>query len=118
MTNETIILNERFEAMEKGIIGTTGRIIEIETEEGKKMVPEPEEMHTFAAWKQLGYMVSKGEKAKVTTYIWKKAPKKQEKEQKTEEPENSDTAEIEIMKKFVKVKAFLFSASQVKMITA
>ena len=105
MTNETIILNERFEAMEKGIIGTTGRIIEIETEEGKKMVPEPEEMHTFAAWKQLGYMVSKGEKAKVTTYIWKKAPKKQEKE-------------IEIMKRFVKVKAFLFSASQVKMITA
>lgn len=68
MTNETIILNERFRLLDEGVLQTTGRLIELE--DGAK-VPEPEELHTFQAWKKLGYSVKKGEKAVAKFPIWK-----------------------------------------------
>ena len=53
MTNEQIILNDRFELMKSGKIGTTGKFIFIEDEEGnKKKVKEPAQLHTFFAWKK------------------------------------------------------------------
>lgn len=77
MTNEVIILQKRFEMMEAGILGTTGRYITVENENGeKRKVLEPEEIHTFSAWKELGYSVKKGEKAAAKVLIWKHTVKK------------------------------------------
>ena len=71
MTNEQIIWAERMNAMESGIIGTTGRLITVEIDGEKKQILEPEELHTFIGWKSLGYSIKKGEKTKVVTYLWK-----------------------------------------------
>lgn len=68
MTNETIILNERLRLLDERVLWSTGGLIELE--DGTK-VPEPEELHTFQAWKKLGYSVKKGEKAVAKFPIWK-----------------------------------------------
>lgn len=110
MTNEQIIWTERMKAMESGIIGTTGRLITVEIDGEKKQILEPEELHTFVGWKSLGFSVKKGEKTKVTTYLWKmKKLNKTEKaavEALGADPEDDDDH-------FIKVKANLFSSSQV-----
>jgi hypothetical protein len=52
MTNAQIIFNEAVELMKNGKIGTTGRQFEVEDENGNKMMlDEPEDIHTFQAWK-------------------------------------------------------------------
>ena len=43
MTNETMIFNHRYELMQEGVLASTGRTIEIEAEEGKNLISEPEE---------------------------------------------------------------------------
>lgn len=79
MTNEQIIFNESVELMKSGKIGKTGRQFEVEDENGNKiMLDEPEDIHTFQAWKKLGYCVKKGEKAVAQFYIWKCVSKKAE----------------------------------------
>ena len=60
------------------------------------------EVHTFAAWKQMGYVVKKGEKAAICTQLWKKVKKKAKEE--GEDPEE----------KFVLVKSYLFTENQVE----
>ena len=72
MTNAQIIFNESIELMNQGIIKGTGRTFTVEMEDGtKKTIEEPEELHTFAAWKERGRQVKKGEHAKAKFYIWK-----------------------------------------------
>ena len=67
MTNAQIIFNESMELMKAGIIGTTGRTFVFEDADGnKKEIQEPEPLHTFAKWKELGYSVKKGEHAKAS----------------------------------------------------
>lgn len=108
MTNEMIILNERLDAAEQGIIGTTGKMITIETPDGEKVtVAEPEEMHTFQTWKSLGFSVQKGQKAKVTTRLWRYNSKKKKSE------DNNEKEDGENSRDYYLCKAFLFSASQV-----
>lgn len=103
MTNEQIIFNERCELMKSGIIGGTGRIIEFETDNGEKIqLEEPEEIHTFAAWKAKGFSVKKGEHAKASFTIWKCTTKKAEKK------DDEDTKRM-----FLK-KAHFFTAAQVE----
>jgi hypothetical protein len=91
MTNAEIIMNAQMELMENGIIKGTGRMVEAvitdaDGNETRQMVEEPEAIHTFQVWKQLGYQVKKGQKAKATFSIWKYVkPKKKEENQ--EEPE-------------------------------
>lgn len=71
MTNEQIIFNARIQLMEAGLIGTTGRKIEIADNNGEvKEINEPEEIHTVAGWNREGYLVRKGEKAKISIPIW------------------------------------------------
>lgn len=71
MTNSKIIFTQQLKLMNEGIIGTTGRMITMIDDEGNKsQVPEPEEIHTFADWKQRGFIVNKGEKAKARFQIW------------------------------------------------
>lgn len=83
MTNEMIIFNARLALMEDGKIGGTGRMMEIEDEDGeKRKIEEPEEIHTFLIWKELGFSVKKGEKAIAKFDIWKYTQKKKAKRKK------------------------------------
>jgi len=74
MTNAQIIFNEALELMNNGIIGTTGRQITIEYEKDgekvKETVNEPEEIHTYKEWQNLGQQVQKGQKAIAKFTIW------------------------------------------------
>ena len=69
MTNNMIILLERVKLMEAGIIGSTGETF---TTDDGTVLEMPEPIHTYQAWKELGYQVNKGEKAVATFVIWKK----------------------------------------------
>lgn len=71
MTNEQIIFEERCRLMQEGKIGTTGRSITVKTDKGEKTFLEPEPIHTFQVWKELGYSVKKGEHAIAKFTIWK-----------------------------------------------
>lgn len=85
MTNENIILANRIELMEKGILKGTGVFITVEDEHGeKKRIEEPEQIHTYAGWKSLNRQVKKGEKNIATISIWKHTTsKKKEDEEET-----------------------------------
>ena len=106
LTNAMIILNEQMELMAQGKIGTTGRVIRIEFADGEREIPEPEEIHTFAYWKECGYSVKNGEHAIAAFPIWKYTSKA------------AGASEEEAQEKgycFMK-KAFWFKASQVEKI--
>lgn len=110
MTNEQIIMNTRLELMDKGILQPTGRQIELIDEKGnKKYIDEPEQIHTYVIWKELGYQVKRGEKAIVDIKIWKYTTRKVKEELKLHE--NDDTEECMFL-----TKAFFFKFSQVEKI--
>ena len=61
MTNAQIIMNESINLLENGIIKGTGRMLEAiivdkDGNESKKMVEEPEAIHTYATGKDKYYM--------------------------------------------------------------
>ena len=110
MTNVQIIMNESINLLENGIIKGTGRMMEAiitdkDGNEEKKLIEEPEAIHTYATWKSLGYQVKKGEKAKASFMIWKYV-KGEKQEENDEEPES---------KMFMK-KAHFFTIDQVEKI--
>ena len=100
MTNATIILNESVKLMDEGILKPSGE--KVVTEDGKE-IDLPEAIHTFQAWKHLGYSVKKGEKAIAKFPIWKHTSKKVE----------TDNGEEETSNMFMKTAAF-FKFSQVE----
>ena len=107
MTNAQIIFNRQQYLLEAGKIKPTGRTLEFVDGEGNKViVPEAEEIHTFAAWKALGYSVRKGEKAIDTFTIWK-YPSSKKKDQTEEEAQEADA------RCFMKLSHF-FAAHQVQ----
>ena len=76
MTNAAIILNESCNLFEQGLLKGTGKYIKMmyldeNGNEIEKEVELPEDIHTFAGWKALGYSVKKGEKAVSKFPIWK-----------------------------------------------
>lgn len=72
MTNATIIMNESLKLMEAGLLKGSGVYGNITTADGTtKRIELPEEIHTFSAWKELGYAVKKGEKSRIKINIWK-----------------------------------------------
>ena len=106
MTNAQIIFQHRLELMKSGIIGTTGRKIRLHQEDGSTMeMWEPAEIHTFAAWKELGYSVKKGEHAKAKFTIWKYSTGKKAADEADDEEDHGHM--------FMKT-AFFFSPSQVE----
>lgn len=109
MTNAEIIMHESIRLMKEGKIGTTGRkfkaVFIVNGEEQERIIDEPEEIHTFAAWKNLGYSVKKGEKAVAKFHIWKYTEKVIE----AEEGEDEET----IKRMFMKSACF-FAQSQVE----
>lgn len=108
MTNATIILNESVQLMNDGILAGTGKVVTIENADGtKQQIELPEPIHTFQAWKSLGYKVKKGEKAVAKFPIWKHTSKTVVDEGTKEESEKTSI--------FMKTAAF-FKASQVEKI--
>lgn len=111
MTNTQIIFNEQMELLKNGIIKSTGKQIEVVNALGEKLtVAEPEPIHTYAIWKQLGYQVKKGEKAKASINIWKHVAKTEEMEV-TYENGSTGIEEVDASKMFMK-KAFFFTFEQ------
>lgn len=103
MTNAMIIFWESADLMEKGILQGTGETVTIEDPEGNEIEMEvPEDIHTYAAWKELGYQVRKGEHAIAKFKIWKHTTKKGEAQDGSEDQS----------KMFMKLSHF-FKASQV-----
>ena len=71
ITNAMIIFNAQMELLAQGKIGTTGRTVIVQFEDGEREIPEPEPIHTYQHWKELGYQVRKGEKAVADFSVWK-----------------------------------------------
>lgn len=106
MTNREIIFKEEQRLAEQGKIKYTGRSVILQGMDGEPIeFKETEQIHTFAVWKELGYVVKKGQKAITKLSIWKYVSRK------NEETEETDS------KMFLKVAAF-FSSSQVENIKA
>lgn len=86
MTNAQIILNNSITLMEQGILKGSGIFGTIEDKDGNKTQIElPETIHTYAAWKSIGYQVKKGQKAKAAFTIWKYAESKKQNDEEEAE---------------------------------
>ena len=106
ITNVQIIFNESLKLVQQGILKSTGKTIVLEMQDGsKKELPEPEPIHTYNGWKELGYQVKKGEHAKAQFPIWKY---KGQKNEETGEEENG---------KCYQRKAFWFTFDQVEKVS-
>ena len=108
MTNEMIVLGQAIALAEDGKIGYTGEILTVEINGEEITMKEPEQIHTYARWKAMGYQVRRGEKAIAKFKVWKHVtPKK-----KNDDGEEK-TASAARGKMFLKQAAF-FSAAQVE----
>ena len=77
MTNAAIIFDVSIRLMDDGILKGTGRFLDVVNEDGSTEKLEiPEEIHTFNAWKQRGFIVRKGEHAVASFPIWKYVTRK------------------------------------------
>ena len=86
MTNEEIVFSKRVELMEKELLKSTGAKMMVYDAEGKeKTIEVPEELHTYQAWKKMGYQVQKGQKAIAKFKIWKHTTKKAKSEKDVDE---------------------------------
>ena len=101
MTNTMIILMESVKLMENGILASTGTV---QTIDGKQ-VEIPESIHTYKAWKSLGYVVKHGEHAIAKFPIWKYTTKR---------VKDTDTDEEKQTGKCYMFNASFFKASQVE----
>ncbi|MCM1412582.1 MAG: hypothetical protein NC305_18865 [Lachnospiraceae bacterium] len=118
MTNAQIIFNESVRLMEEGIIGTTGLKIEVVMENGETVsMMEPEPIHTYAAWKSLGFQVKRGETAIAKFLIWKAGKSRQQEDAENAAAENSVEISPERVRMFMKT-AHFFKISQVERISA
>jgi len=120
MTNAQTIFNESVRLMKDGIIGTTGNKITITYEKDgqniTEVIDEPEPIHTFAAWKSLGFKVKKGEKSIAKIDIWKCTIKP---ESMTSKDEHGEEVTItEDTKNMFRKTAYFFKLTQVEPITA
>lgn len=112
MTNAQIIFNASISLMENGVIKGTGRFFEYEDENGEKQrLEEPEALHTYAAWKERGRVVKKGEKCKARIDIWKQGKPRTVKNPETGEEEQHEG------QMFMKT-AYFFTLEQTEPITA
>ena len=72
MTNAQIIFNASVQLMNDGVIKGTGRIFEFTDDAGNvSRLEEPEALHTYATWQELGRQVKRGEKCRAKIQIWK-----------------------------------------------
>lgn len=111
MTNAQIIFNASVELMKDGTIKGTGRIFEMQDESGETIrLEEPEALHTYSAWKELGRQVKRGEKCKARIDIWKHGKARTVKNDAGEDEEKPG-------RMFLK-KAFFFTLDQTEPVKA
>lgn len=114
MTNAQIIMKQSIRLMNEGKLKGTGREITVTF---PNMPPikteEPEPIHTFNGWKELGYKVKKGEHSDIKFTIWKYT----EKAKKPEEMTGNELEDAPVSNMFMKLSAF-FTAAQVEPIKA
>ena len=109
ITNEMIVLEQALALAEAGKIGYTGEIMTVEINGEEVELREPEQIHTYARWKTMGYQVRRGEKAVAKFKVWKYVTGK-----KKQADDGEETEEIAGRGKcFLKTAAF-FSAAQVE----
>ena len=128
MTNAQIIFNESLDLMNEGKIGTTGRQITIKYEKDgeqiTEVVNEPETIHTYKEWQNLGMQVQKGQKAIAKFTIWMYASKTKKLSKEDADSINSiminadgskaqEGDEIQCKGHYYMKEAAFFSASQV-----
>ena len=102
MTNAMIIFIESQKLAEEGKINYTGRVYKALNMQGEEVfVKETEELHTYASWKSLGYVVKKGQKAVASFPIWKYSSKKE-----TVVLDDGSEEETDKSKMFMKVASF------------
>ena len=111
MTNAMIILTESVKLMEQGLLKPTGEKLRVEDAEGNvKELDVPEEIHTYAKWKEQGFQVQKGQKSNIQFPIWKYVRGKQKAEAAEEvdgeAPENQGYCRM--------VNAYFFTKAQVQ----
>lgn len=107
MTNAMIIMMESVKLLEAGVIGSTGRTFTVTDADGsERVLQEPEPIHTFAHWKDLGFSVKKGEHAVAKFPIWKGA------ESVVKDEDGNETDEKKT-RMFMKTACF-FTAAQVE----
>ena len=107
MTNQQIVFEQSLRLMEEGIIGTTGRELEFEMEDGTtKILPEPEPIHTFKVWEERGFRVKRGEKKVASFQIWKHMPAGKKKDKSGEL--------VDVPEKMFLTTASFFKKSQVE----
>lgn len=112
MTNKEIIEQEQIRLADEGILKVIG-VLELEADDGTIFkIPKIQSIHTYNAWKSLGYQVKKGEKAVAKFPIWKFSSKKQKNEETGETEEVADNLRGHC---FMKVSAF-FTDEQVEKI--
>ena len=113
MTNANIILNESVRLMKEGVLEGSGEILTFKYDDGHtEEVEVPEPIHTYQAWKALGYQVRKGEKAIAKFMIWKYTEKKAKEDNVEIGVKEGDTIKSNM---FMKMSAF-FKMSQVERI--
>ena len=71
MTNQEIVLKKSLELVKEGVLESTGVIADVIMNGMKMTIELPEPIHTFAVWKEMGYIVKKGQKAITSINIWK-----------------------------------------------
>ena len=112
MTNAMIIMHESVRLMEEGVLKGTGEFVNVENADGTTTELEmPEAIHTFNGWKERGYSVKKGEKAKAKFPIWKYTTR----EKPVEELTGNPLEDAPITNMFMKMSAF-FTFEQVEKI--
>ena len=79
ITNAQIILQASLALMAQGVLKPTGRVFIRKMDDGTEVeLPEPEPIHTYNGWLELGYRVKKGQHAIASFPIWKYSGKKDE----------------------------------------
>lgn len=106
MTNAMIVLEQALALAEAGKIGYTGEVMTVEINGEEVELREPEQIHTYARWKAMGYQVRRGEKAVAKFKVWKYAAAKKK------DDDGEETTKANRGKMFLKQAAF-FSAAQV-----
>ncbi len=106
MTNTMIILQEQIKLAEEGRLKYLETYSTIVINGEEKQIHDIEAIHTYQRWKQLGYVVKKGEKAIAKFPIWKYSTKKKDTENDVENEQEAGYC-------FMKMSAF-FSQSQVE----
>ena len=108
MTNEQIISNAAQQLAEAGAIKYTGRVYKARDAAGQVIeLKETEAIHTYNAWRALGFQVQKGQKAVAKLTIWKHATKTDDETGEEPAPVEEIRATVEITPRTVPEKTFI-----------